>query len=84
MLHITWGARGELVYDVLPSKEKSKGASSEKWHPIKAHLAEFFLLSKTLNSYGKTDQYVLPHIDNGYKSSSKQIGTLDHPRVFKF
>ena len=35
---ITWGAWGQLVDDVLPAIEESKGAFSKKWHQAKAHL----------------------------------------------
>ena len=35
---ITWGVWGELVNDVFPAKEESKGAFGKEWHAIKAHL----------------------------------------------
>ena len=35
---ITWGVWGELVNDVLPAKEESKGASGKEWDATKGHL----------------------------------------------
>ena len=50
---------GELVYDVLAAKEKSKGASGKEWHATKAHLERNKNVKKSANVERLTNMYSL-------------------------
>ena len=84
LLFYTWGAWGELVNDVLPAKEESKGASSKKWHATKAHLKKK-IKKNSGEKIWETHQNELPNIDNKDKSWTTCLNShmLISPELFK-